>query len=70
MAALNRRAAELMADFDAHACTDVTGFGLMGHLKAMAVASRVDIELDAGTTVPLLPGVLAVGRPGHSARRR
>ena len=63
MAALNRRAAELMADFDAHACTDVTGFGLMGHLKAMAVASRVDIELDADA-VPLLPGVLQLAREG------
>ena len=63
MAALNRRAAELMADFDAHACTNVTGFGLMGHLKAMAVASGVDIELD-GDAVPLLPGVLQLAAEG------
>ena len=57
MAALNRRAAELMAEFEAHACTDVTGFGLMGHLKSMAAASRVDVEL-AWDDIPLLPGVL------------
>ena len=57
MAALNRRAAELMAQFEVHACTDVTGFGLLGHLKSMAAASRVDVEL-AWEDLPLLPGVL------------
>ena len=45
MAALNRRAAELMEQFEVHACTDVTGFGLLGHLKSMAAASKVDVEL-------------------------
>ena len=57
MAALNRRAAELMGQFEVHACTDVTGFGLLGHLKSMAAASRVDVEL-AWDDLPLLPGVL------------
>jgi selenide,water dikinase len=57
MAALNRRAAELMGQFEVHACTDVTGFGLLGHLKSMAVASKVDVEL-AWDDLPLLPGVL------------
>jgi len=57
MAALNRRAAELMVDFEVHACTDVTGFGLMGHLAAMASASNVDVEI-LWDDVPLLPGVL------------
>ena len=57
MAALNRRAAELMGQFEVHACTDVTGFGLLGHLKSMAAASRVDVEL-AWDDMPLLPGVL------------
>ncbi len=56
MAALNRRAAELMAPFHAHACTDVTGFGLMGHLAAMAAASGVDVEIAIGE-LPLLAGV-------------
>ena len=60
MAALTAARPKLMGEFDAHACTDITGFGLMGHLKAMAAASRVDVELD-GTTVPLLPGVLRIG---------
>jgi selenide,water dikinase len=57
MTRLNRRAAELMSQFNAHACTDITGFGLLGHLKAMAAASKVDIEL-LWEDIPLLPGVL------------
>jgi selenide,water dikinase len=73
MAALNRRAAELMGQFEVHACTDVTGFGLLGHLKSMAAASKVDVEL-AWEDLPLLPGVLdcvAAGIvPGSVERNR
>ncbi len=57
MAALNRRAAEVMGQFEVHACTDITGFGLMGHLNSMAAASKVNVEL-AWDDIPLLPGVL------------
>ncbi len=57
MAALNQRAAKLMLASAAHACTDVTGFGLMGHLGAMAAASKVDVEI-VWDNLPLLPGVL------------
>lgn len=46
MATLNRDAAELMTQYDAAACTDVTGFGLAGHLVEMARGSRAAIELD------------------------
>ena len=63
MAASNRRAAELMAECDCHACTDVTGFGLMGHLRSMAAASRVDVEI-VWDDVPLLPGVLQCAADG------
>jgi selenide,water dikinase len=58
MAALNQTASELMLPAGAHAATDVTGFGLMGHLGELAAASRVDIEL-VWDRLPILPGVLA-----------
>jgi len=49
MSALNRRAAEVVNQFPVNACTDVTGFGLLGHLKEMSRASRVNavISLDS-----------------------
>ncbi len=57
MATLNRRAAEVMDAYPVHACTDVTGFGLLGHLLEMAAGSKVSIPLHA-SQVPLLPEVL------------
>ncbi|MCG8565220.1 MAG: selenide, water dikinase SelD, partial [Desulfobacterales bacterium] len=57
MARLNRYAAEAMTGLDIHACTDVTGFGLAGHLLEMAKGGRMHIELVAGQ-VALLDGVL------------
>ncbi|MDY6873277.1 MAG: selenide, water dikinase SelD, partial [Chloroflexota bacterium] len=54
MSALNRDAAESMADFDVHACTDVTGFGLLGHLHEMTAGAGVDARLDFDA-VPILP---------------
>ena len=53
MATLNRAAAEAMVEIGAHACTDITGFGLLGHLREMAVGSGVDVTLRAGA-VPTL----------------
>jgi len=49
MSALNCRAAEVLNQFPVNACTDVTGFGLLGHLKEMSQASRVNaaISLDS-----------------------
>lgn len=54
MAALNKDAAEVMIPLDVHACTDVTGFGLLGHLYEMASASAVDVTLNL-SRVPILP---------------
>lgn len=46
MAALNKTAAEAMLSVDVHACTDVTGFGLAGHLKEM-IRDSIGVELSA-----------------------
>jgi len=59
MAGLNRKAGEVMVQTGANACTDVTGFGLLGHLREMAQGSHVDISLSA-SSVPVLPGALAL----------
>ena len=73
MATLNRRAAELMADFDVHACTDITGFGLLGHACEMIRGAGVGMEVDS-QAVPLLPGAKEYCRqglvPGGTRRNR
>ena len=63
MATLNRSASEAMMEVGVNACTDVTGFGLMGHLAAMMRASRVSgtIRRDA---VPVLPGAIELLEEG------
>lgn len=55
MTRLNADAAEVAHEVGVRAATDVTGFGLLGHLHRMARASRVGAEIDA-EAVPLLPG--------------
>ena len=54
MAALNRDAARIMADFDISACTDVTGFGLLGHLAEMVNGSGCSARIVSGQ-VPVIP---------------
>jgi selenide,water dikinase len=56
MALLNKRAAELMSEYDAHAATDITGYGLLGHALEMAEASGVTIRIQAAQ-LPLFPRV-------------
>ena len=46
MATLNRIASETMLKYDVHAATDVTGFGLLGHLREMVMNTEVGAELD------------------------
>lgn len=57
MAGLNKAAAEAALERGAHGCTDVTGFGFVGHLLRMLAASGVGAVVEAGR-VPLLPGAI------------
>ncbi len=52
MKKLNNIAADVMVEIGAHACTDVTGFGLLGHALQLAQASRVSLQIDS-KQVPL-----------------
>jgi selenide,water dikinase len=54
MATLNRDAAEVMGHYPVHACTDITGFGLLGHLAEMVVDSGLGLQLNAHD-IPIIP---------------
>ena len=56
MATLNKGAAEAMMRVGINSCTDITGFGLMGHLRGMTRGSKVGAIINA-SDVPVLPGV-------------
>jgi len=71
MTTLNKAAAEVITDgsrgertFAVHALTDITGFGLIGHAREMALASGVSLRLRA-SAVPLLAGALECVRAGY-----
>jgi len=74
MVRLNRRAAELMVEEGAHSCTDITGYGLLGHALEMATASGVALRI-AHRAVPHFPAALEllardVAPGGLGANRR
>jgi selenide,water dikinase len=54
MAELNRRAAEIMGHYPVQACTDVTGFGFIGHLAEMVAGSGCGVRVWA-SEIPILP---------------
>lgn len=64
MTTLNAEAARLSLAHGATAATDVTGFGLLGHLHGLASASRVSARIDA-SSVPLLPEVTGLLDAGY-----
>ncbi len=66
MTTLNKRAAEVITgrDFQISAMTDVTGFGLIGHLREMILASEVSARISAGA-IPLLDGAEECVRARH-----
>jgi selenide,water dikinase len=63
MVALNRTASEWMKKFGAHACTDITGFGFIGHALEMATASRVGMMVQS-KAVPVLPEAMEYAKSG------
>jgi selenide,water dikinase len=68
MRTLNRAAADALRTLPAdavHACTDITGFGLIGHATEMARASRVTLTLEA-SRIPVFTGVLAIAAANRS----
>jgi selenide,water dikinase len=63
MTALNRVSSKVMRELDVHACSDVTGYGLLGHGQEMASGSEVTIELDS-RALPLLHGAVRLAELG------
>lgn len=63
MATLNKAACEAVLDLEVHGCTDVTGFGLIGHATEMAEGAGLGLELRAAD-LPVLEGALDVVRAG------
>ena len=66
MTTLNKKAAEVIigTPFAVHGLTDVTGFGMIGHAREVALASKISLRLYAGR-IPLLEGALDCVRAGH-----
>lgn len=63
MATLNKAAGEIITSYTIHSCTDVTGFGLLGHAYEMAAGSDITIRIDSGA-VPVLPKALELAGMG------
>ncbi len=63
MLQLNRTAARLLRGAGVQACTDVTGFGLLGHASEMSEASGLRLRIDSAK-IPLLPGAVDYARAG------
>lgn len=62
---LNRKAAEVMAEFEIHSATDITGFGLAGHALEMGEGSGVLVEIDLAKT-PIMREALEMYKKGMS----
>ena len=59
----NERAMEIAIGCEATACTDITGFGLVGHLREMVIASKVTVSIDLDA-IPILEGARELNRKG------
>jgi len=73
MTRLNDKSGRSMARFEVHSCTDITGFGLMGHLREMAAGSGLTARITAAD-VPVMEAALGFARygiiPGGAHRNR
>lgn len=73
MATLNKKASELMLEVGVHACTDITGFGLLGHACGMIENGAVGMEIHVAS-IPLFPEALPFAQrglvPGGTKRNR
>ena len=65
VASLNGRAMEIALEFDLHACTDITGFGIAGHLFEIAQGSESAVRLEYAK-LPVYPHAQAMYRKGES----
>jgi selenide,water dikinase len=65
VASLNKKAIEIALNFDVHACTDITGFGIVGHSVEMAKGSQVQINLFY-EKLPFYPSALPMYRRGET----
>jgi selenide,water dikinase len=63
MVALNRKASEWMRAFGAHACTDITGFGFIGHALEMVLASQVGMVIRS-KDIPIFPEAIEYAKLG------
>ncbi len=63
MKTLNRAASEVMVEMGVNACTDITGFGFLGHAYEMAIASKATLSFSA-RKIPLLQGTLRHAKMG------
>jgi selenide,water dikinase len=63
MATLNRTASEVMQEIGVHACTDITGFGLLGHAAQLAEKSQVSLEFKL-ESIPYFPEVTRFAQQG------
>ncbi len=64
MSTLNESASRVMLKYGVHACTDITGYSLLGHAYEMAVGSGVTLRFEA-QALPLLPEVLELAQKGY-----
>jgi selenide,water dikinase len=73
MTLLNKTAAELMIELGAHSCTDITGFGLIGHASHLVQEGATGIEFDFNS-IPFFAGVMELSKkeiyPGGLGRNR